>query len=570
MKLLPLRSLHALTLGLLIFSVTDAEAATPPSSCAPSASAFKLPLDWKLPPSMKTLRVANDPSGAAPVVSESPASATSPSPVGTEVCNDLQDNDADGMIDCADAECYSASHCKAGSGNERSNAECSDWVDNDGDGVTDCDDADCLATGISVCEGSWKEPLAPSSDGLTQDRDPENLPELSGGATVEDLIGKGNDKDGERNDELCSDGQDNDADGMTDCADFGCRFDPGVTICRGNPGMRFSVVASVAQTYEWTQDAEGVETTAWDTRFTKLQLRSFGPLPFIQDSFYLVSLRTEKTPRLTFAMFQIPLKHGHFINLNSGGGGLSSALIISDAKQLLLDPAYYVYKAFEQGNGAAVEASGPVMGPLRYRAFVAGGSGLFSGNVGGRYFKDDLTNYTWAVGGQLGMNLIGYYSRFDTPYLYTRVPTTLGVLVGAKYDQRANERYPAANFTVAFRSGRIVAGFESFVKQELDFKSFQYAYNLQAGYLLVPKKLMLAADYGAFVAQPFQDPTGAEEADLGKPQDEWQLRAALHWYFWRNIGVLSARYQLRWLENKDIELPGTTTAEGRLEAQYRF
>ena len=50
---------------------------------------------------------------------------------------------------------------------------------------------------------------------------------------IEDLIGSGKDKDGERNDVLCSDGFDNDGDGMVDCADYGCRFDPDVTICQG-------------------------------------------------------------------------------------------------------------------------------------------------------------------------------------------------------------------------------------------------------------------------------------------------------------------------------------------------
>ena len=41
---------------------------------------------------------------------------------------------------------------------------------------------------------------------------------------------------------------------------------------------------------------------------------------------------------MTFAMFQVPLgKRGHFLNVNSGGGGLSVALITSTSKLLLLD-----------------------------------------------------------------------------------------------------------------------------------------------------------------------------------------------------------------------------------------
>ena len=42
-------------------------------------------------------------------------------------------------------------------------------------------------------------------------------------------------------------------------------------------------------------------------------------------------------------MFQLPVV---IININSGGGGLSNALVLSTAKQLLLDPPYYVYSAF--------------------------------------------------------------------------------------------------------------------------------------------------------------------------------------------------------------------------------
>ena len=72
-----------------------------------------------------------------------------------------------------------------------------------------------------------------------------DMPEISDGMDPVDMLGKGKDKDGERNDEVCSDGIDNDGDGKIDCADIGCRFDPDVTVCQGNPGMRFSIVGQV-------------------------------------------------------------------------------------------------------------------------------------------------------------------------------------------------------------------------------------------------------------------------------------------------------------------------------------
>ena len=58
-------------------------------------------------------------------------------------------------------------------------------------------------------------------------------------AEIDRLLGKGADNDGERNEFTCSDGIDNDLDGKADCADFGCRFAPDVTVCRGTPGIRF-------------------------------------------------------------------------------------------------------------------------------------------------------------------------------------------------------------------------------------------------------------------------------------------------------------------------------------------
>ncbi len=54
-----------------------------------------------------------------------------------EICDDGIDNDFDGFIDCADADCTGISPCGA--------EVCDDGIDNDGDGDTDCDDADCGA-----------------------------------------------------------------------------------------------------------------------------------------------------------------------------------------------------------------------------------------------------------------------------------------------------------------------------------------------------------------------------------------------------------------------------------------
>jgi len=63
---------------------------------------------------------------------------------GVEICDDGIDNDADGFIDCFDADCVGNPSCFEGD-----DLTCSDGVDNDGDGTIDCADIDCF--GVGVC-----------------------------------------------------------------------------------------------------------------------------------------------------------------------------------------------------------------------------------------------------------------------------------------------------------------------------------------------------------------------------------------------------------------------------------
>jgi hypothetical protein len=513
--------------------------------------------------------------------------AVAVAPVGETACADGQDNDGDSLLDCADDDCAKAANCQPDGGAENSDARCSDWVDNDGNGSMDCDDVACMGPGLTACLGSFDRKA-----GVAAPAQAVGAPTASTAQVTQadmDRMGTGDDVDGERNDLMCSDGVDNDGDGAVDCADLGCRYSPEVTICRGSRGMRFSIVGALAQSYHnpiaglrsiLNPELENIlgpddgSEHFMDTRFTKLQLRSFGPIPLIQDSFYLVSMRAEKTPRLTFAMFQMPLGGGHYMNLNSGGGGLSNALILSSAKQLLLDAPYYLYSAFEQGNGAAVEVGGPIKlgrpGLLKYRVFAAGGSGRFAGNVGGRYFTYENTNYTYSVGAQVAANLIGFTSRWDSPFLLTPAATAVALRLGAKYDQRAQERYPAVNMGLSARSGRMIGGAEVYAKQEINYGSQQTAWNVQFGYLAIKKTLMIAADFGQFRATPFTVEPDQLETDLRKIRDQQQWRIAAHYYFWGNIGVASLVY------NDHLQAEAASGAEAKHEqsiklvAQYRF
>lgn len=512
------------------------------------------------------------------------ASESHAQPQGKESdCGDRIDNDKDGLADCFDADCFDDAKCKSSGGTEATNMQCSDGVDNDGDGYTDCDDVDCYGPIVNVCGGSWRGSLsgggiAPSSSGSgasNANSNPDAIPELGDGMTVLDLLGTGSDVDGERNDFVCSDGFDNDNDGKVDCEDWGCRFDPEVTVCAPQvSGLRFSVWAHIAQTYRLDPIND---EQRWDTQFNRIQLRSFGEIPFVQDSFFLLSIRAERTPRLTFATFSFPLGGGHFINFNSGGGGLSNGLVLGTQKNILLDRAFYLYSAFEAGNGAAVEFNGPIVpGTLEYRAFAAGGSGNFNGNIGGRFFRGDDFNYTYGVGGQLAWFPIGRFDRWDSRFLYQPAPTGLSFYWGGRYDQRVDERFGATNLSMLFRTGYFLTTVEGWAKREFEFESWQFSYNATVGVLLVPRWLMIAADIGQFIATDFENlPEGIDQSDLTqsvrRQTNQLQWRAALHFFAWERNGVLSFLYSDNLTEDfNSIEGNDRRDREARLELRMGF
>ncbi len=569
------------------------------SSFAPAALA-QPPVEGEEPPPAVEETPAQPP---VETPAQPPPPPTQPAAARETTCDDRTADDGDGLVDCGDADCFDSPRCVAGGEEERTDQRCSDWIDNDGDGTVDCEDPDCGAEFITVCRGSWNGRPAGAGHGIGPGH--EDIPTLDGDMSVEDLSGRGGDVDGERNDYTCSDGVDNDADGRTDCQDFGCRFDPSVSVCANSPGVRFSVVTGVAASLriQETPDIDGDGFTeytdpAGDVRFTRLQLRALGPIPFIQNSFFLINLRAERTFRLTFANFNIPLGNaGHYLSINSGSGGLSPGLIVSTSKQPLLDPPYYLFNEFERGNGAAVEVGGPITsdGVLNFRVFGAGGSGEFSGNVGGRFFRSDERNFSYAGGAQLHVNIAGRYNRFDTPYLYTPVPLTVAVLAGARFDQRPVERYPAWNVFAIFRYGHFLVRAEHYGRYILDFDGLQTAWNVQTSILLVPRMLMFAADVGGLhmplaYDQRVIDSIGGFSSQFHQPTEVFQVRGALHWYYFRNIGILSLLYSVRFEcaleqtgENQfsstlfgqcrasDAQPEAAITEhEVRLEAQFRF
>ena len=496
---------------------------------------------------------------ATPVLDAAPTPTTPTAPSTTEAaketdCKDHKDNDGDSVIDCGDTDCDAEPHCKPDGKPEGTNERCSNWIDDDGDGLIDCEDQECKLSQITVCNGSWQG----------------------------DVDGTGGDG------QVGGDHEAADSDGSAQRRVYsGDVEQPDSEGGVGFVGIRFGVVAAVQQLLTTTNalDANKYESRI-DTRFDTLQLRAFGALPLLEDSFFLLSMSASQSPRITFAMFQFPLGQGHYVNINSGGSTLSAQPLVSAAKRPLLDTPRYLLTGFDQFLDAGVEVNGPVvLNLMRYRVFAGGGTGLF-GDFGGRRFDDASVNPTYSTGAQLWFTPIGIYNRFDSPFLYRTVPTALAFAVGGKYEQREQERFPAAHAVAVFRTGSFAVTGETYNKAEINYGSVQSANYLQAGYLLWPETLFIAADVGHFWTSGFgglTDLTGIETAGdlstvpnkLKKQQNEIQARAAIHWFFWRQNGVLTARYVFDTIDpvplgaQADRTFP-VITHEAVLQAQLRF
>ncbi|MDX9723630.1 MAG: hypothetical protein RBU37_22980, partial [Myxococcota bacterium] len=133
-------------------------------------------------------------------------------------CDNAQDDDGDGMIDCADPDCGNDLNCQ---GAKESN--CSDGLDDDNDGNADCLDEDCDGRSCGLygqaCNAQQCQcPSGFSTEsqcGDNQDNDCDGKVDCFD----EDCLGQPACDDVESN---CSNGEDDDDDGFIDCADSDC------------------------------------------------------------------------------------------------------------------------------------------------------------------------------------------------------------------------------------------------------------------------------------------------------------------------------------------------------------
>lgn len=135
---------------------------------------------------------------------------------GVEICSNSVDDDGDGLIDCADPDCVGDPACVIGA------EVCDDFMDNDGDGKVDCYDNNCMFT--AFCTGSAPGEICTDhvndNDGDWQiscaDRDCAARSCGSGCICT---------SYGTQRETNCTDGVDNNSNGLIDCLDPDCDRD---------------------------------------------------------------------------------------------------------------------------------------------------------------------------------------------------------------------------------------------------------------------------------------------------------------------------------------------------------
>src|SRR5690606_22762297 len=115
---------------------------------------------------------------------------------------------------------------------------------------------------------------------------------------------------------------------------------------------------------------------------------------------------------------------------------------------------------------------------------------------------------------------------------------------------------------------------ETYWKRELEFGSWQYSYLAQLGVLVWPRHLMIAGDFGEYIAGDLDrvPPNINSEVgdDVRKQRDERQARAASHWYAYEQTGLISLRYTYRDVKNGRFAEDGYREQELSAIATYRF
>lgn len=123
-----------------------------------------------------------------------------------EICDNRADDDGDGQADCFDPDCDAHPACAP-----VDPEDCTNSVDDDMDGATDCDDGDCA--GETTC-GSISEPVLECLNFCVFEPE-DQRPACHLACQTEMGVQGSRETD-------CTDGLDNDDDGLTDGDDADC------------------------------------------------------------------------------------------------------------------------------------------------------------------------------------------------------------------------------------------------------------------------------------------------------------------------------------------------------------
>jgi hypothetical protein len=142
-----------------------------------------------------------------------------PSPENTvATCGDGRDNNCNGLIDCADPSCASVPACCMVTGPENTALRCRNGRDDDCNGLIDCADPGCRSMPFCCVTTGPENTAAVCSD--ARDNDCDGLIDCADAdcaATAACCRPAP---------ELCTDGRDNDCDGLIDCIDPNCAGSP--------------------------------------------------------------------------------------------------------------------------------------------------------------------------------------------------------------------------------------------------------------------------------------------------------------------------------------------------------
>ncbi len=232
-----------------------------------------------------------------------------------QTCDDGIDNDCNGSTDCADSSCNgktcgphgnacanSSCTCSGNGGTaQASETMCFDGKDNDCDGLIDCDDPSCSGHGcgannkrcvnmtcvctvrdggtVEATESICNDGLDNDCNGLTDCAEPA-CAGMTCGANGRACAGtncrcSGNGGTAQSPETNCSDGHDNDCNGLIDCADPACVMaasctDAGVTYSVGASPQGFIDACALAgeQTYLTTQDDQATALLSMPIQFS--------------------------------------------------------------------------------------------------------------------------------------------------------------------------------------------------------------------------------------------------------------------------------------------------------------